>query len=87
MNQAIIINDDMTWNKNAERVEFSAMCAGAIVTCQLSSQYLIKKGLEIETNPDEILKYCESIAFDIEEDTQQAIDNEEHIDQTLLILT
>ena len=87
MNQSILINDDMAWNNNKDCVEFSAICAGSIVICQLSKQYLIKKGLNIDSSPDDIIKYCELISFDIEEDTQQAIDDEQHIDEPILILS
>jgi len=87
MNQAILINDDIGWNSDRNCVEFSAICSGAIVVCQLSKQYLINKGLNIQSSPDEMIKYCDLISFDIEEDTQQAIDNEQHIDKSILILT
>jgi len=87
VNQAILINDDMAWNPDKECIQFSAICAGAIVNCQLSKQYLIKKGMETTNRSDEILKYCELISFDIEEDAQQAIDAELHLDQNVLILS
>lgn len=87
MNQSILINDDMTWNVDKDCIEFTAICAGAIVVCQLSKQYLIKKGMDITSNSDAVIKYCELISFDIEEDAQQGINDEQHIDENLLILS
>lgn len=87
MNQSILINDDLAWNQSAGRVEFSAICAGSIVICQLSPQYLINKGLDRNTSPEHMIKFCETITFDIEDDAQQAIDDEQHIDESVLVLS
>jgi hypothetical protein len=86
MNQSILINDDMTWNAQTKSVVFSAINAGAIVNCQITKQYLIKKGLDEEFDPLSIIAFCKLIDFDIEEDAHQAINNEQLTSDGVLIL-
>lgn len=86
MNQSILINDDMTWNTQIECVEFSAINVGAIVNCQITKQYLIKKGLNESFDPISIVEFCKLIDFEIEEDAHQAINDEQLTEDGVLIL-
>lgn len=84
MNQSILCNDDFTWHPEAQQVSFTAQAAGARITCLLSLTYLRKLGLADDL-PEAIIKHCELMQFDIEEDAQQAIE-EERLDETNKIL-
>jgi len=86
MNQSILINDDMKWNAPLKCVEFSAINAGAIVKCQLTSQYLTNKGLERQLDESVIIAFCKLIEFDIEEDAHQAITDEQLTNDGVLVL-
>ncbi len=86
MNQSILINDDIQWDVQQNRVSFTAINAGSIVSCHLSKHYLLKKGMDESIEPAAILEFCSLIEFDIEEDACQAINDEQLSDEGVLIL-
>jgi len=85
MNQSILCNDDLAWDEATQQVRFTAQAAGAHITCYLALSYLKKAGLS-SSSAAEIVEFCESIQFDIEEDAQQAI-ADEHLEGDKLYLT
>ena len=87
MNQSILINDDMTWNCKSQRIEFTALYSGAIIQCILTMEYLTNKGFDGEIQSRSINEFCNLISFDIEEDTQQAIEEEQLDDNGQIILS
>lgn len=86
MNQSILINDDMRWDSTLNSVLFTAISAGAIIKCQLTKAYLVKKGMNEQLEPVAILEFCVLMEFDIEEDASQAIEKEQLTDDGVLIL-
>lgn len=87
MNQSILINDDMTWNGESQQVEFTALYSGAAIQCILTMEYLTNRGFNGEVQSKFINEFCSLISFDIEEDAQQGIEEEQLDDNGRMILS
>lgn len=86
MNQLILVNDDTAWSPLHQHVQFTAQYSGAIIKCALTLEYLRNKGFSGELQSEAIDAFCSMISFDIEEDTQQAIVDEQFEDNGCLLL-
>lgn len=76
MNQDIIVNDDLNWQSESQRLAFSAQWFGGQVICYLSLaklEHLTGQALIDEAN---IMLAFESVRFDIEEQVSELISEE-----------
>ncbi|WP_417617880.1 DUF1488 domain-containing protein [Oceanisphaera sp.] len=76
MNQDIIVNDDLNWQPEQQRVAFSAQWLGGRVNCFISLarlEHLSGQSLIDEAN---IVLAFESVRFDIEELVSELVSQE-----------
>lgn len=76
MNQDVIVNDDLNWQPEQQRLTFSAQWFGGQVICYLSLsqlQHMTGQTLVDEAN---IMLAFESVRFDIEEQVSELVGQE-----------
>jgi len=85
MNQAILFNDDLMWCQDTLQTKVTAQSAGILIQVFVSMGYLQRLGLG-STEPAAVLAFCHQVQFDIEEDAQQLIEQEQLNEKNQLFL-
>ncbi|MFO6424678.1 DUF1488 domain-containing protein [Motilimonas sp. KMU-193] len=80
MNQSIQFPDQQHWNSEDQVVEFPALNNGQLIRCQASLTWLMQQGELEEQTEASILALFEQLRFDIEEQIEAVIEDED-IDQ------
>ncbi|MCE2572248.1 DUF1488 domain-containing protein [Motilimonas eburnea] len=76
MNQSIQFPDQQEWNSENQVVEFPALNAGQLIPCQASLAWLQQHDPKVQNQAD-ILALFELLRFDIEEQVEAMIQDEE----------
>lgn len=76
MNQDIIVNDDLNWQPEQQRVAFSAQWFGGQVACFISLSQLEHLSGQPLVDEAGIMLAFESVRFDIEEKVTELINQE-----------
>ncbi|ATC92884.1 DUF1488 domain-containing protein [Pseudoalteromonas tunicata] len=81
MNQAVLFNDDVSFDAQLQQLTFSAMANGQLIQCviELTNFKL--------ANKNEALVYFQLYKFDYEELAEQLIEDEEYDDNGLIVIT
>jgi len=75
MNQSILFNDDLIWCNDKKQASLTAQSAGLLVQVIVSKRYLQRLGLD-SVEPTAVIKFCQDMQFDIEDDAQRLIEEE-----------
>lgn len=78
MNQAILFSDELSWNQQAQSVDFSAQCMGALIECRVTASLLEKLTQVKVVDEKSAVEAFELCRFDIEEQAEQLIEEEEY---------
>lgn len=76
MNQDIIVNDDLNWQPEQQRVLFTAQWFGGQVICYLSLSRLEHLTGQVLVDEVNIMLAFESVRFDIEEQVSELVGQE-----------
>ncbi|MGO1246214.1 MAG: DUF1488 domain-containing protein [Oceanisphaera sp.] len=76
MNQDVIVNDDLNWQPEQQRVAFSAQWSGGQVICYLSLSKLAHLSEQPLLDEASIILAFEAVRFDIEEQVSELISQE-----------
>lgn len=76
MNQDIIVNDDLNWQPEQQRLTFTAQWFGGQVICYLSLSQLEHLTGQVLVDEANIMLAFESVRFDIEEQVSELVAQE-----------
>lgn len=76
MNQDIIVNDDLNWQPEQQRLTFTAQWFGGQVICYLSLSRLEHLTGQVLVDAANIMLAFESVRFDIEEQVSELVGQE-----------
>ncbi|HAS63857.1 MAG TPA: DUF1488 domain-containing protein [Vibrio sp.] len=86
MNQSILFPDIQTWNEELNAVTFPAQQAGALVECVASVSYLTQLSGQTINGTQQALEVFDQNRFEIEEQAEQLIEDEEYNAQGMIEL-
>ena len=81
MNQAVLFNDDVSFDEQLQQLTFSAISGGQLIKCTIK---LANFKLE---NKSDALAYFHLYKFDYEELAEQLIEDEDYDDNGLIVIT
>ncbi|PQJ83136.1 DUF1488 family protein [Aliivibrio sifiae] len=77
MNQSILFSDDAQWNEETQTVLFSAQQMGNLIQCGVTTSWLESESGEQIINDSDALRIFEEYRFDVEEQAEALIEDEE----------
>ncbi|MCE0493683.1 DUF1488 domain-containing protein [Vibrio salinus] len=77
MNQSILFPDVQCWDDQAQVVIFPAQCQGALIDCMVDRLYLERISGKVLADESSVLSAFSKFRFDIEEEAQALIEEEE----------
>lgn len=77
MNQSILFSDDAQWNEETQTVLFSAQQMGNLIRCRVAASWLESESGEEITNDTDALRIFDEYRFDVEEQAEALIEDEE----------
>ena len=86
MNQSILFPDIQTWNEELNAVTFPAQQSGALIECVASVSYLSQLSERTINGAQQALDVFEQNRFEIEEQAEQLIEDEEYNAQGMIEL-
>ncbi|MBA5764118.1 DUF1488 domain-containing protein [Vibrio sp. 404] len=86
MNQSILFPDIQTWNEELNAVTFPAQQSGALIECVASVSYLSQLSEQAINGAQQALDVFEQNRFEIEEQAEQLIEDEEYNAQGMIEL-
>ena len=84
MNQSILFSDIQSWDEDQQAVLFSAQRSGALIQCLISKKVLESIAGFYLNGEQQILAAFSMLRFDIEELTEQLIEDEVFNDQGMV---
>ncbi|WP_065187343.1 DUF1488 domain-containing protein [Shewanella woodyi] len=86
MNQSILFPDLQEWNEEQQEIHFPAQVQGANIECSISLARLVQlEGREVQSQ-QEALKVFDAYRFDIEDEVEMLIEQEEFDEQGRVVL-
>ena len=86
MNQSILFPDLQEWNEELQEIHFPAQVQGANIECRISLARLVQlEGREVQSQ-QEALKVFDAYRFDIEDEVEMLIEQEEFDEQGRVVL-
>ncbi|ART82816.1 hypothetical protein CBP31_09395 [Oceanisphaera profunda] len=76
MNQDIIVNDDLNWQPEQQRLTFTAQWFGGQIICYLNLSQLEHLTGQVLVDEANIMLAFESVRFDIEEQVSELVGQE-----------
>ncbi|MGF1911427.1 DUF1488 domain-containing protein [Vibrio kasasachensis] len=86
MNQSILFPDIQTWNEELNAVTFPAQQSGALIECVASVSYLSQLSDQTINGAQQALDVFDQNRFEIEEQAEQLIEDEEYNAQGMIEL-
>jgi len=80
MNQSILFPDIQDWDEAKEAVIFPAQCAGALIECTITKDYLESLAQCSLEDGHAVIDAFSKLRFDIEEQAQEMIEDERYND-------
>ncbi|MDA0150661.1 DUF1488 domain-containing protein [Vibrio sp. LaRot3] len=77
MNQSILFPDIQDWNQDLQAVIFPAQQAGALIECVATLAYINKLSGQSVVEPEQALQLFIDNRFEIEEQAEELIEEEE----------
>ncbi|OCH12125.1 hypothetical protein A6E05_11180 [Aliivibrio sp. 1S165] len=77
MNQSILFSDDVQWNEETQTILFSAQQMGNLIQCHVAISWLESESGEVIINDADALRVFEEYRFDVEEQAEALIEDEE----------
>ncbi|MBU2897640.1 DUF1488 domain-containing protein [Vibrio hepatarius] len=84
MNQSILFSDTQLWDKDKQAVFFSAQCSGALIQCLIRKKELESIAGYSLNDEQQILEAFSMLRFDVEELTEQLIEDEAFNEQGMV---
>ncbi|WP_300173493.1 DUF1488 domain-containing protein [uncultured Aliivibrio sp.] len=77
MNQSILFGDDAQWNEETQAILFSAQQMGNLIQCRVTISWLESESGDVIINNADALRIFEEYRFDVEEQAEALIEDEE----------